>query len=100
MRYRTLVAALSTFAAFSAVAQPLDKRQSMEPVGSPFTYEALGATPSLRLNRQPQRADAPAVASTESRAVTRAPSKAPATEQTGAATAVESRNRPAHDEKK
>jgi hypothetical protein len=100
MRYRTLIAALSTFAAFSAVAQPLDKRQSMEPVGSPFTYEALGATPSLRLNRQPQRADAPAVATTESRVGTRAPSKAASAEQSGVATAAEGRNRPAHDEKK
>jgi hypothetical protein len=100
MRYRTLVAALSTFAAFSAVAQPLDKRLSMEPVGSPFTYEALGATPSLRLNRQPQRADAHAAARTESRAVTRALSKAPAAEQTGVATAAEDRNRPAHGDKK
>ena len=99
MRYRTLVAALSAFAAFSAVAQPLDKRQSMEPVGSPFTYEALGATPSLRLNRQP-RADAPAVASTEYRAGTRAPSKAASAAQSGVAAAAEGRNRPPHDEKK
>lgn len=49
MRYRIIVASLLTFIALNASAQTVDKRPSMEPVGSPFTYEALGATPSLNL---------------------------------------------------
>jgi len=99
MRYHILVAALSTLAAFSAGAQPANTRPSMEPVGSPFTYEALGATPSLRLHKRTPRAEAPTVATAESDAVSKAATKAIAREKTDAATAVENRSRAARTAK-
>ena len=95
MRYQVLVAALSALAAFSAGAQPVDKRPSMEPVGSPFTYEALGATPSLRLHNRTPRTEAPTVATAESGGVSKAALKSIAGERTGAATAAEDRSRAA-----
>ena len=99
MRYRTLVAALSAFAAFSAVAQPLDKRQSMEPVRQSI-YIRKRWRNAIVASQERRRADAPAVASTEYRAGTRAPSKAASAAQSGVAAAAEGRNRPPHDEKK
>jgi hypothetical protein len=95
MRYRILVATLSTLAAFSAGAQPVDKRPSMEPVGSPFTYEVLGATPSLRFHKRTPRTDSPAVANVETRGERNADSKAAVGEQTGTTAAVEHRRRAA-----
>jgi hypothetical protein len=40
-----------TLVAFAAKAESIQKRLSMEPANSPFTYEALGATPSLQLGK-------------------------------------------------
>ncbi len=66
MRYTTLfVAGVLTLVAFGASAQSAGKqptvdqqqtadkrkRASTEPLNSPFTYEALGATPSLQVKK-------------------------------------------------
>ena len=67
MRYTTLFAAsVLTLIAFEASAQTAGKQQptvdqqqtadkrkraSTEPLNSPFTYEALGATPSLQVKK-------------------------------------------------
>jgi hypothetical protein len=66
MRYTTLFAAcVLTLMAFDASAQSTgkkptvdqqqtadkQKRPSTEPLNSPFTYEALGATPSLHVKK-------------------------------------------------
>ena len=69
MRYTTLfVAGVLTLMAFGASAQSAGKqptvdqqqqtadkpkRASSEPLNSPFTYEALGATPSLKKRSKP-----------------------------------------------
>ena len=52
MRYRIITAGMLTLAAFGASAQTLDKRPSLEPAHSPFTYEVLGATPSFQLGKR------------------------------------------------
>jgi hypothetical protein len=52
MRYRIVTAGLLALAAFGASAQTVDKRPSLEPAHSPFTYEVLGATPSLQLGKR------------------------------------------------
>ena len=52
MSYRVITAGMLTLIAFGANAQSSDKQPSMEPAHSPFTYEALGATPSLQLGRR------------------------------------------------
>ena len=67
MRYTTLFAAgVLTLMTFDAGAQTAGKpptveqqqtadkpkRASTEPINSPFTYEALGATPSLQVKRR------------------------------------------------
>ena len=67
MRYTTLFAAgVLTLIAFGASAQTAGKqptvdqqqtadkrkRASTEPLNSPFTYEALGATPSLQVKKR------------------------------------------------
>ena len=52
MSYRVITAGMLTLMAFGANAQSIDKRLSMEPVHSPFTYEVLGATPSLQLGKR------------------------------------------------
>ena len=77
MRYTTLFAAgvltLMTFdaSAQSAVKQPTvdqqqtsdkRKRASSEPINSPFTYEALGATPSLQVRKRSKPASEEKVA--------------------------------------
>ncbi len=94
MRNQILVAAVSVLAAFSASAQQAEERPSMEPVGSPFTYEVLGATPSVRLHLQRPRAAAPAVAA-ETNSTAKAASKAPAEAQANAAAVVNDRTRTA-----
>ena len=68
MRYTTLFAAgVLTLIAFGASAQSADKqptadqqqtadkrkRASSEPINSPFTYEALGATPTAKKRSKP-----------------------------------------------
>ena len=52
MSYRVITAGMFTLMAFGANAQGIDKRPLMEPAHSPFTYEALGATPSLQLGKR------------------------------------------------
>lgn len=88
MRNQILVAVLSTLATFSAGAQQTEKRPSMEPVGSPFTYEVLGATPSLRLHMQEPRAETPATAA-QTRVAGKADPKAAAREQSNAIAGAE-----------
>lgn len=49
MRYQMMIAAgVLALMAFGASAQTAQKRTSTEVINSPFTYEALGATPSLQ----------------------------------------------------
>ena len=79
MRYTTLLAAgVLTLIAFGASAQTAGKqstvdqqqtadkrkRASTEPLNSPFTYEALGATPSFQVKRRGKPASEEKVAST------------------------------------
>ena len=52
MRYRIITAGMLALRAFGASAQTVDKRPSLEPAHSPFTYEVLGATPSLQLGKR------------------------------------------------
>jgi hypothetical protein len=52
MRYRIVTAGMLALMAFGASAQTVDKRSSLEPAHSPFTYEVLGATPSLQLGKR------------------------------------------------
>ena len=52
MRYRIVTAGLLALMAFGASAQTVDKRPPLEPAHSPFTYEVLGATPSLQLGKR------------------------------------------------
>ena len=78
MRYTTLFAAgVLTLMTFDAGAQTAGKpptveqqqtadkpkRASTEPINSPFTYEALGATPSLQVKRRSKPASDEKVAS-------------------------------------
>ena len=51
MSYRMMTAGIVALMAFGASAQTADKRASLEPAHSPFTYEALGATPTVRLSK-------------------------------------------------
>lgn len=51
MSYRMISASVLALMAFGVNAQTADKRVSMEPAHSPFTYEVLGATPSLSLGK-------------------------------------------------
>jgi len=67
MRRQIFVAVVFAIAASSASAQPSGK-PSMEPTAGPFTYEVLGATPSLRMNPRTPRAEPATVASTDRRA--------------------------------
>ena len=77
MRYTTLfVAGVLTLVAFGASAQSAGKqptvdqqqtadkrtRASTEPLNSPFTYEALGATPSLQVKKRSKPASEQKVA--------------------------------------
>ena len=55
MSYRVITAGMFTLMAFGANAQSIDKQPSMEPAHSPFTYEAVGATPSLQLGKRTAR---------------------------------------------
>ena len=52
MRYRIITASVLASMVFGASAQNADRRVSTEPSTSPFTYEALGATPSVRPTRK------------------------------------------------
>ena len=52
MRYRIITASVLALMVCGVSAQNADRRVSTEPVNSPFTYEALGATPSVRPNKK------------------------------------------------
>ena len=52
MRYRIITGSVLASMVFGASAQNADRRVSTEPANSPFTYEALGATPSVRPNKK------------------------------------------------
>ena len=52
MNYRFITAAVLALSTVGVSAQTADKPASLEPAHSPFTYEALGATPSLRLTKR------------------------------------------------
>ena len=52
MRYRIITASVLASMVFGVSAQNADRRVSTEPVNSPFTYEALGATPSVWPNKK------------------------------------------------
>ena len=63
MRYPTMIAAaVLTLIAFDASAQTAKKRASTEPINSPFTYQALGATPSLQTKKRAKPAGEESVA--------------------------------------
>jgi len=63
---RLIFAAVLSAFALGASAQSVNQRPSMEPAASPFTYEVLGATPSLRLHQKSQpKSETPANATTE-----------------------------------
>jgi len=64
MRYRIVTAGLLALMAFGASAQTVDKRPSLEPAHSPFTYEVLSATPSLG-NRKASDSETKLVAARE-----------------------------------
>jgi hypothetical protein len=66
MSYRIVTAGMLALMALGASAQTVDKRPSLEPAHSPFTYEVLGATPSLQLgNRKASDSEAKVVAARE-----------------------------------
>lgn len=52
MNYRFITAAVLALSTVGVSAQTADKPVSLEPAHSPFTYEVLGATPSLRLTKR------------------------------------------------
>ncbi|MEP6607163.1 MAG: hypothetical protein ABJA83_00615 [Burkholderiaceae bacterium] len=68
MRNRILVAAALTLVSCGAMAESVATRPSMEPATSPFTYEVLDATPSLRLKMPSPRTETPAVTRDEASA--------------------------------
>ena len=55
MNYRFITAACWRYGTVARMLKPLDKPASLEPAHSPFTYEALGATPSLQLGKRKAR---------------------------------------------
>ena len=69
MRYRIVTAGLLALMAFGASAQTVDKRPSLEPAHSPFTYEVLSATPSLG-NRKASDSETKLVAARERKSST------------------------------
>jgi len=63
---RLIFAAVLSAFAVGASAQSVGQRSAMEPATSPFTYEVLGATPTLRLHQKSQpKSETPANATTE-----------------------------------
>jgi len=53
MRYQMMIAAgVLALMTFGASAQTAPRRTSAEPINSPFTYGALGATPSLQTKKR------------------------------------------------
>ena len=52
MNYRFITAAVLALSTVGVIAQTAQKPASLEPAHSPFTYEVLGATPSLQLGNR------------------------------------------------
>ena len=52
MNYRFITAAVLALSTVGVSAQTAKKPASLEPAHSPFTYEVLGATPSLQLGKR------------------------------------------------
>ena len=52
MNYRFITAAVLALSTVGVSAQTAQKPASLEPAHSPFTYEVLGATPSLQLGKR------------------------------------------------
>ena len=91
---RLILAAVLSALAVGASAQSTGQRPSTEPVASPFTYEVLGATPSLRLKKTAEpRIATPATATAEQRSASTPASRTSAAESTDEAAATERRNR-------
>ena len=80
---RLIFAAVLSAFALGASAQSVNQKPSMEPVTSPFTYEALGATPSLRLHQKSQpKSETPANITTEQKPTAKPTVKTTAVEPT------------------
>ena len=96
MRYRIVTAGMLALMAFGASAQTVDKRPSLEPAHSPFTYEVLGATPSLQLgNRKASDSETNLVAARERKSRSTTGASSPRDESA----TVESPVRSQHDAK-
>jgi hypothetical protein len=52
MNYRFITAAVLALSTVGVSAQTAQKPATLEPAHSPFTYEVLGATPSLQLGKR------------------------------------------------
>ena len=52
MNYRFITAAVLALSTVGVSAQTAQKPASLEPAHSPFTYEVLGATPSLQIGKR------------------------------------------------
>ena len=79
------LAAVLTLAGSSVFAQQAPVRT--EGPFSPFTYERLGATPSIRLHREATPADSRAAAEAKAQATLKSPAAVPAQEAARAAAA-------------
>ena len=91
---RLVFAAVLSAFALGANAQSVTQKPSMEPATSPFTYEALGATPSLRVQSKNQpKSETPATVTTEQKPSDKPGSKASAVEPTNDVAATEERSR-------
>ena len=62
MNYQFITAAVLALSTVGVSAQTAQKPASLEPAHSPFTYEVLGATPSLRLPKRVASTDEAKVA--------------------------------------
>lgn len=91
---RLVFAAVLSAFALGASAQSMNQKPSMEPATSPFTYEVLGATPSLRLHQKSQpKGETPTTATTEQRPSGKPGAKTAAVEPANAMPATEARDR-------
>ncbi len=90
---RFIFAAVLSAFAVGASAQSAGLKPSMEPANSPFTYEALGATPSLRLKKSQPKNETPATATAEQRSFGKSSSKTSAVEPSDETAAAGDRNR-------
>ena len=90
---RLIFAAVLSAFAVGASAQSVGQKSSMEPATSPFTYEVLGATPSLRLHQKSQpKSETPANTTTEQKPSGKPAAKTSAVEPTNELAASGDRN--------